>query len=128
MSKPPKFDLKQLINTDVASRVADAAEPPAAPSAPIAVVPAPTSEPEFAEQASAVVSLPAKKKAVPAKETLKQRAKQQSLYLEPEVYERLREIAFMERKPMHDLFLEGIDAVLKKRGAPSIKQLVKKAG
>jgi hypothetical protein len=87
-------------------------------------------EPESIRPTSSVVTLTEKKKPeAPEKgTTLKKRAKQQSLYLEPEVYERLREIAFAERKPMHDLFLEGIDAVLKRRGAPLIKQLVKKAG
>ena len=58
--------------------------------------------------------------------TLKQRTRQQSLYLEVPVYELLREIAHTERTSMHALFLEGIDAVLKKRGSPSIRELVRK--
>ena len=42
------------------------------------------------------------------------------------VYEALREIAFYERRKIHDLIMEGIDAVLKKRRYPSVEDL--KAG
>lgn len=41
-----------------------------------------------------------------------------SLYLPPDVMDRLREIAFHERCKMHDLFLEGIDRVIEGRGHP----------
>lgn len=51
---------------------------------------------------------------------LKERACQQSLYLEPEVYERLRVIAFHERTKLHALLLEGVNLVLAKRGSPPI--------
>jgi hypothetical protein len=40
----------------------------------------------------------------------------------------LRDIAHDERTKLHPLILEGIDLLLKKRGAPSIKELTKKAG
>jgi predicted DNA-binding ribbon-helix-helix protein len=60
--------------------------------------------------------------------TLKQRAHQLSVYLEAPVYDALRDIAHAERTKLHPLILEGIDMVLKKRGAPSIKELTKKAG
>jgi hypothetical protein len=46
------------------------------------------------------------------------------LYLEIPVYEALREIAHVERCAMHTRFLEGIDTVLKRRGALSIKELL----
>ena len=46
-----------------------------------------------------------------------------SLYLPDAVYEALREIAFHERVKIHDLVMQGIDAVLKKRGYPSIDDL-----
>jgi hypothetical protein len=46
-----------------------------------------------------------------------------SLYLPDAVYEALREIAFHERVKIHDLVMQGIDAVLKKRGYPSIDYL-----
>ncbi len=49
-----------------------------------------------------------------------------SLYLPEPVYEALREIAFKERLKMHDLVMEGIDAVLRKRGYPAVESL--KAG
>jgi hypothetical protein len=46
-----------------------------------------------------------------------------SLYLPDGVYEALREIAFHERVKIHDLVIQGIDAVLKKRRYPSIDDL-----
>jgi predicted DNA-binding ribbon-helix-helix protein len=55
--------------------------------------------------------------------TLKERAHQLSVYLEEPVYEELREIAHVERTKLHQLILEGINAVLKRRGRPSIKEL-----
>ena len=44
--------------------------------------------------------------------TLKERAHQVSLYLEPDVYDQLRDIAHVERTKMHSLILEGIGMVL----------------
>jgi hypothetical protein len=49
-----------------------------------------------------------------------------SLYLPGPVHETLRKIAFDERVKIHDLVIEGIDAVLKRRGYPSVESL--KAG
>jgi hypothetical protein len=46
-----------------------------------------------------------------------------SLYLPEAVYEALRKIAFEERVKIHDVVLEGIDAVLRRRGYPSIEGL-----
>ena len=46
-----------------------------------------------------------------------------SLYLPDGAYEALREIAFHERVKIHDVVMQGIDAVLKKRGYPSIDDL-----
>jgi hypothetical protein len=51
-----------------------------------------------------------------------------SVYIEPPVYDRLRDIAHEERVKMHALFLEAVDLLLKKRGAPSIRELTRKAG
>lgn len=106
MSKRPKFDLRALIANDLAPTVAPAA----------------------GANSDTIVSLPAAAPSTPAQKggTLKQRARQQSLYLEAPVYEVLREIAFTERTSMHALFLEGIDGVLKKRGSPSIANLLRK--
>jgi hypothetical protein len=46
-----------------------------------------------------------------------------SLYLPEPVYEVLRKIAFEERVKIHDLVMEGIDGVLRRRGYPSIQSL-----
>jgi hypothetical protein len=51
-----------------------------------------------------------------------------SLYLPESVYEALRKIAFDERAKIHDLVMEGIDAVLRRRGYPSIDTLKSGAG
>ena len=64
----------------------------------------------------------------PGQGTLRERTKQLSLYLEEPVYDALREIAHVERSKMHQLVVEGIDLLLKKRGAPSITELLKRAG
>jgi hypothetical protein len=56
--------------------------------------------------------------------TLKQRAHQFSTYLEPPVYDALRDIAHAERVKIHALLLEGVDLVLKKRGMPSVEKLM----
>jgi hypothetical protein len=49
-----------------------------------------------------------------------------SLYLPEPVYEALRKVAFDERAKIHDLAMEGIDAVLRRRGLPTVDAL--KAG
>ena len=46
-----------------------------------------------------------------------------SLYLSRAVHDRLREIAFTERRKVHDLFIEGIDKVLAERGFPGTAEL-----
>ncbi len=46
-----------------------------------------------------------------------------SFYLPEPVYEALRKIAFDERLKIHDLVMEGIDVVLRRRGYPSIDNL-----
>jgi hypothetical protein len=46
-----------------------------------------------------------------------------SLYLPEPVYEVLRKIAFEERLKIHDLAIEGLDAVLRRRGYPSVASL-----
>jgi hypothetical protein len=58
---------------------------------------------------------------------LRARTKQLSLYLEEPVYEELRNLAFSERVKMHQLIVEGVDLMLRRRGHPSIKDLMKKA-
>jgi hypothetical protein len=46
-----------------------------------------------------------------------------SLYLPAPVYEALRKIAFDERAKIHGLVMQGIDAVLRKRGYSSVDDL-----
>ena len=55
--------------------------------------------------------------------TLKERAKQLSVYLEPPVHDQLRDIAYTERTKIHQLMLEALDLLFKNRGALSIQQL-----
>lgn len=99
MPKPHKVDFQSLIATEVAPAIAAEKNAPAL---------------------AQIIEHPAKREG-----TLKQRTRQQSLYLEIPVYEVLREVAFTERRSMQSLFLEGLDAVLKSRGLPSIKELLK---
>lgn len=55
--------------------------------------------------------------------TLKERAKQLSVYLEPPVYDQLREIAYTERSKIHSLMIEALDLLFRDRGARSIRDL-----
>ena len=97
MSRQPRLDLKSIVA---------AAVPPA--------------------QRGEVVALPRPSTAAPAARpqgTLKQRAHQLSVYLEPPVYDQLRELAYTERTKIHPLMLEALDLLFKQRGSLSIKQL-----
>jgi hypothetical protein len=59
-----------------------------------------------------------------ARGTLKERAHQLSVYLEPPVYDQLRDLAYAERTKIHPLMLEALDLLFKQRGALSIRQLL----
>ena len=59
--------------------------------------------------------------------TLKERAKQLSVYLEPPVYDQLRDIAYTERTKIHPLMLEALDLLFKQRGVLPIKDLERRA-
>ncbi|MCJ2048506.1 ribbon-helix-helix domain-containing protein [Methylobacterium sp. J-070] len=100
MSKPPKLSLAAIVAS---------ANPPDRLS----------SRPQGAEIVSLALAPPAPKPAA----TLKQRARQMSVYLEPPVYDQLRDLAYAERTKMHALMLEGLDLLFKQRGARSIAQL-----
>jgi hypothetical protein len=52
--------------------------------------------------------------------------KQQTAYLPEPVYEQFRRLAFEERCKMHDLLMEGLDLVFKRRGLRSIENLTSK--
>ena len=71
-------------------------------------------------QPAADAALQAKGKA-----TLKERAKQLSVYLEPPVYDQLRDLAYTERSKIHTLMLEALDLLFTQRGVPSIRELEK---
>jgi hypothetical protein len=55
--------------------------------------------------------------------TLKERSKQLSVYLDPAVYDQLRDIAYTERTKIHPLMLEALDLLFSNRGARSIREL-----
>src|SRR5215213_6326176 len=97
MSKPPKLSLKSIV----------AASVPSAPRADAEVVgvPAPPVAPAVNQG------------------TLKERAKQLSVYLEPAVYDQLRDLAYTERTKIHPLMLEALDLLFSQRGARSIREL-----
>jgi hypothetical protein len=98
MSRQPRLDLKSIVA---------AAVPPT--------------------QRGEVVALQRPSTAAPAaarpQGTLKERAHQLSVYLEPPVYDQLRELAYTERTKIHPLMLEALDLLFKQRGSLSISEL-----
>jgi hypothetical protein len=97
MSKPPKLSLASIVASAVP----------------------PTNRP-----GGEVIQLaPAKSQEPNPRGTLKERAKQLSVYLEPPVHDQLRDIAYTERTKIHQLMLEALDLLFQKRGALSIGQL-----
>ena len=98
MSKPPRLSLKSIV---------------------AAAVPAATE--------AEIVRLPAPAEARPQK-TLKERAKQLSVYLEPPVYDQLRDIAYTEKTKIHPLMLEALDLLFRHRGALPIRELEQRTG
>lgn len=102
MSKPPRLSLKSIVAA-------------AAPSTARADV--------------GIGGLAAPPVAPPERQgTLKERARQLSVYLEPPVYDQLRDLAYTERTKMHALMLEAVDLLFKQRGASSIRQLTTPRG
>lgn len=99
MSKPPKLSLASIVA---------AAVPPQTPRDGGDVV-------QFRPQETTKTPNP--------RGTLKERAKQLSVYLEPSVHDQLRDLAFTERTKIHQLMLESLDLLFKNRGQLSIKQL-----
>ena len=77
-------------------------------------------------QSADIVQLPSlQPHALNGRGTLKQRAKQLSVYLEPPVHDQLRDIAYAERTKIHQLMLEALDLLFKARGSLSIQQLTR---
>ena len=101
MSKPPKLSLASIV----------------AAAAPVSSR-QPQQSAEIVQLSSAAQAAAQAKRA-----TLKQRAKQLSVYLEPPVHDQLRDIAYTERTKIHQLMLESLDLLFKARGALSIAQL-----
>ena len=97
MSKPPKLSLASIVA---------AAAPPAKPVGEVV---------QFSPNTSG--------SGPNSRGTLKERAKQLSVYLEPAVHDQLRDIAYTERTKIHQLMLESLDLLFKNRGALSIEQL-----
>lgn len=50
----------------------------------------------------------------------------QTVYLPPLVHKQLRSLAFEEEKKMHDLLMEGLDLVFRKRGLKPFDELLEK--
>jgi hypothetical protein len=46
-----------------------------------------------------------------------------SVYIPRPVHQKLREIAFVQERKVHDVIMEGIDAVLQRHGHPSVAKL-----
>jgi hypothetical protein len=49
--------------------------------------------------------------------------KHTSVYLPEAAYEALRQVAFDERRKIHDLIMEGVELALKKRGYPTLADM-----
>lgn len=58
--------------------------------------------------------------------TVKAKPVQSTLYLPPQAHRQLKEIAFAMDCKMHDLFIEGINHVLAKKGYGTVEELAKK--
>src|SRR5215217_7402361 len=82
MSKPPKLSLKSIVAASVPGAV---------------------------RAESQLVGFAALQPPPVKQGTLKERARQLSVYLEPPVYDQLRDLAYTERAKMHALMLEAVD-------------------
>ena len=96
MPKPPKLSLRSIVAAT------------AAPTVPEAKVV------HFRSEAAAHAG---------GRGTLKERSKQLSVYLDPAVYDQLRDIAYTERTKIHPLMLEALDLLFGNRGARPIREL-----
>jgi hypothetical protein len=61
--------------------------------------------------------------AKPASRWTRPDIKHTSVYLPEAAYEALRQVAFDERRKIHDLLIEGVELALKKRGYPPIAEM-----
>jgi hypothetical protein len=97
MPKPPKLSLKSIV--------------------------AATANPAAQQDAKVLQFRSEPANAAGGRGTLKERTKQLSVYLEPAVYDQLRDIAYSERTKIHPLMLEALDLLFSQRGARSIREL-----
>jgi hypothetical protein len=65
--------------------------------------------------------------AKPASRWTRPDIKHTSVYLPEAAYEALRQVAFEERRKIHDLLMEGVELALKKRGYPAIAEMKSKS-
>lgn len=121
MSKPPKLSLAAIVASATPAKSSRRASPKAKAAArtteggaDIVRLDLPQNLPQ---------NLPSDPSPRRAAATLKERARQMSVYLEPPVYDQLRDLAHAERTKMHALMLEGLDLLFRQRGARSIAQL-----
>jgi hypothetical protein len=61
--------------------------------------------------------------AKPASRWTRADIKHTSVYLPGAAYEALRQVAFDERRKIHDLLMEGVELALKKRGYPALADM-----
>ncbi|GJD77837.1 ribbon-helix-helix domain-containing protein [Methylobacterium gregans] len=125
MSKPPKLSLAAIVAAATPPAKSSAAKSPAAKASSKS---APKAAAMTAEGGAEIVRLDLPVHVSPrrAAATLKERARQMSVYLEPPVYDQLRDLAHAERTKMHALMLEGLDLLFRQRGARSIAQLTER--
>ena len=76
-------------------------------------------------EAESAPETPARKVGRPPKTTTK--AKPTPFYIHPAVKEVLRDISYHTRRKEHDLFVEGLEYVLKKNNYPTIADIIAKA-
>ena len=71
---------------------------------------------------------PEPSRGIPAEKVARRDVVHTSVYIPTPAYEVLRQIAFTRGRKarIHDLMLEGIDAVLKRHGHPPLAELAKK--
>ena len=124
MSKPPRLNLASIVAAAVPQAKAAGQGRSAAQGKSTAqgtgAVPAQTAEIVQLDTGHAPARTPS---AGQKASTLKARARQMSVYLEPPVYDQLRELAHAERTKMHALMIEALDLLFKQRGSISIDQL-----
>lgn len=75
------------------------------------------------EAAETVKDLPPVEKPAKSKTKAKKDVVQTSVYVPQAVYDQWRELAFTERKKMHDYLIEGLNKVFHNRGLKSVEDL-----